>query len=102
MLSEKIRKRRLELGLSVSQVASMIGLTRQTVNSWENGNISSLKVDNLFNLCNALLITPNDLFEISNEKNGIETKIYNLVSKMSFDDKINVYEYITKTLKIGS
>ncbi len=102
MLNEKIRKRRLELGLSVSQVAERIGVSRQTVNSWENGNIESLKVNNLFSLCNALLITPNDLYEISSDKNGIETQIINLVSKMSFDDKISVYEYITKTLKIGS
>lgn len=37
MLSEKIRKRRKELGLTQEQVASSLGVSSPAVNKWERG-----------------------------------------------------------------
>lgn len=37
MLGDKIKKRRVELGISVSELAKNIGVSRKTVYSWENG-----------------------------------------------------------------
>ena len=102
MLNEKIRKRRIELGLTMPELAERAGITRQTLSKWEKGDTTTMRVDNFFNLCSALLLTPNDLYEIDSDRSGLETKIVNLVSSLSFDDKVSVYEYITKTLKNGS
>ena len=36
-VGQKLRERRLELGMKQDQVAEMLGVTRQTISNWENG-----------------------------------------------------------------
>lgn len=55
---DRIKKRRLELGLTLEEVGSMVGVTKSTVKKWENGDIKNIKRDNIEPLANALRVHP--------------------------------------------
>lgn len=38
MTAEELRDRRLRLGVTQQQLANALGVTRRTVNKWENGD----------------------------------------------------------------
>lgn len=57
-LGEKIKKRRIELGLSVDEVAEKIGKNRATVYRYENSDISDIPTGVLEALAKALSTTP--------------------------------------------
>ena len=57
---EKIRKRRIRLGLTQKQVADKIGVQYQTLQFWETGNRIP-KIDNLKKIADALEM---DLMEL--------------------------------------
>lgn len=58
-LSEKIRTRRHELGLTLRQIGEAVGVNQSTVKRWEDGDIRSLKLSALPALCRVLLADPN-------------------------------------------
>ena len=59
-IGERIRKRRKELGLSQDMLASRINATSLDVDAMEAGQYY-MSTNTLINLCNALVITPNEL-----------------------------------------
>lgn len=60
-LGEKIKARRLELGLSVDEVAERISKNRATVYRYENSDIGDIPAGVLETLAKALLTTPAQL-----------------------------------------
>ena len=42
-LSSVLKKRRKELGLTLAQIASMVGVAEATVQRWESGNIKNVR-----------------------------------------------------------
>ena len=70
MRNLKLKFRRIELGLSQSELAKMAGVTRQTIGLIESGEFNpSVKL--CIAICKALGVTLNDLFW---EENEDETK----------------------------
>ena len=57
-VNERIKNRRISLGLSVDQVAEKLGKNRATVYRYENEDISKLPADILEPLASVLLTTP--------------------------------------------
>lgn len=57
----RIRARRLELGMSLNRAAQEIGCTATTLKRWEEGDIKSLKTTRLDSIAAALKTTSNDL-----------------------------------------
>lgn len=55
---DKIKKRRLELGKTLDEVAQVIGVSKTTVQRWESGNIQNLRRDKIAKLALALNTTP--------------------------------------------
>lgn len=53
-----IKKRRLELGLTLEDVASQVGVGKSTVRKWETGDIKNMRRDNMASLARALNIDP--------------------------------------------
>ena len=71
-MSEKLVKRRKELGLTQRQVAETVGVTVQTVSNWETGiNLPKLTIPQVVKLCEVLNADIYELKEIfyENEKN---------------------------------
>lgn len=61
MIGSRIQTRRLELHLTMEDLASKIGVTVSTISRWESGKIGSMRVSRLGSLAKALQTTPNDL-----------------------------------------
>ena len=57
-IGNRIRDKRMELGLSVDDLAAMLGKNRATVYRYENGNIENLPIGVLEPLAHALQTTP--------------------------------------------
>lgn len=61
MLSERIKDLRKKRGLSLEQLAEMIGTSRQTVHRYETGAIANIPHEKIEALANALETTPSSL-----------------------------------------
>lgn len=57
-LPHNIKERRKELGLTLADVAKMVGVTEATVQRWESGNIKNLRQERIASLAIALDTTP--------------------------------------------
>lgn len=57
-LSAEIKKRRKELGLTLAELAKMVGVSEATVQRWESGNIKTLRYGRIEVLASALQTTP--------------------------------------------
>ncbi len=57
-MAQKIKALRLELGLTLEQVAQKVGVGKSTVRKWETGMIANMKRDKISALADALHTTP--------------------------------------------
>ena len=57
-MSIKIKRLRLERGMTLEQVAIIVGVGKSTVRKWETGMISNMKRDKIALLAKALGTTP--------------------------------------------
>lgn len=60
-IANKIKSRRLELGLTLEDVAQAVGVGRSTVRKWETGMIKNMGRDKIAALAKVLQISPVDL-----------------------------------------
>ena len=86
MIGDKIRQRRLELGLTQIQLSEKTDIKKNTISNYEN-NITSPSEENLIRLINALKCDANFLFE--DEMNIIKT------DRFSFNEKTLIKKYRT-------
>lgn len=63
MIGEKIKHRRLDLGLTLEQVGDSVGVGKSTVRRWENGMIKNIGLSNLKLLAKALGVSVEYLTE---------------------------------------
>ena len=89
MLSEKIKILRKSKGMSLEQLAELIGTTEQTIRKTEHGN-SNLQMSVLFPLIRALHIDPVEVFypETAQERSA-KKQLDMLIADFS-DDEINL------------
>jgi transcriptional regulator with XRE-family HTH domain len=66
-LKDRIKNRRLELGLTLLDVAKVANVSEATVSRWESGNIENMRLDKINMLAKALQITPSKLMEWGEE-----------------------------------
>ena len=57
-MAERIKKLRQEKGLTLEQVADVVGVGKSTVRKWETGMIANMKRDKIADLAKALGTTP--------------------------------------------
>lgn len=62
-VNEKIKQRRLELGLTLEQVGDKVGVGKSTVRKWEIGKIKNMGRDKVALLSIALKMSPMDLID---------------------------------------
>ena len=60
-LSSTLKRRRKELGLTLAQVADMMGVSEATVQRWESGNIKSVRYDKIDKLAQVLKVEPSEI-----------------------------------------
>jgi len=66
-LGDKIKKRRLELGLTLEDVGKIVGVAKSTVNKWESGDIENMRKDKIELLAKALRVHPLWIMEIEDK-----------------------------------
>ena len=57
-MAQRIMKLRKEKGLTLEQVAAVVGVGKSTVRKWENGIIANMRRDKIAGLAKALGTTP--------------------------------------------
>lgn len=62
-VNELIAKRRKELGLTLEEVATHVGVRKGTVKKWETGMIKNMGRDKMAKLAEILCISPTDLLD---------------------------------------
>ena len=65
----KLKERRLELGLTLDEVAKKVGVSKATVSRWETGEIENMRRDRIAALAKVLKVDPNFILEIDFDKN---------------------------------
>ncbi len=56
---ELIKERRLELGLTLKELANRVGVSEATISRWESGEIKNMRMSALAALSRELRMTPN-------------------------------------------
>ena len=77
-----IRMRRLKLGLSQTDLGNALGVTFQQIQKYENGT-NAVASTRISDLCRALEITPNDLFDVSSKMDGDVSKLSSRTMKIA-------------------
>lgn len=108
-LNEKIKKRRLELHLTLEQVAEAVGVAKSTVKKWESGQIQSMRQDKIVALAKVLRVSPQYLifddetedtrFEEQIAATEIETELVELSRKMTVAQKVELLNTAYSILK---
>ncbi len=66
-MSDKIRKRRKELNLTLEEIAEAVGVSASSIQRYENGIIKNMRRDKIKKLADVLKCTPAYLMGWSNE-----------------------------------
>lgn len=61
-VGQRVRSRRLEIGMSQERLAELLGVTFQQVQKYEKG-VNRIAVSRLFDIANALQMSPGKFFE---------------------------------------
>ena len=77
-----IRMRRLKLGLSQSDLGNALRVSFQQIQKYENGT-NSVSSTRISDLCRALEMTPNDLFDVSSKMDGDVSKLSSWTMKIA-------------------
>lgn len=73
--NEFIKNRRIELGLTLEEVATRVGVTKATVQRWESGLIANLRRDKIATLAKALDTSPAFILGFENASFGTNNGI---------------------------
>lgn len=57
-IKDLLKARRLEKGLTLDEVAHMVGVSAPTISRWESGDIANMRRDKIAKLAQALDVSP--------------------------------------------
>lgn len=101
---EKIRlllsERRKELGLTMKELSSLVGVSEATISRWESGDIANMRRDRIASLAKALKISPAVIMGWENSSSSSESDQVDslFIEKYSRD----VYDAAMKYSKLDS
>ena len=107
-LSETIKRRRSELGLTLKDVADRLGVTEATVQRYESGNIKPLRHGRISKLSEILEVTPAELLgyeqqqkekPATNEDDGLnfneqDRSVMERFKNLSYENKLKMMGYL--------
>ena len=100
-IGNRIKKRRIELGLTVDDLANRINKNRATIYRYEKGDIESLPTSILEPLAKALNTTPEYLIGWVEEPiTSKESKVINVLGRVAAGTPLNAIEEIIDTEEI--
>ncbi len=83
MLSERIKRERIELHMTQAELAALVGVGKSSVSQWESGHVQNISGHNLINLAIALGVSSEWLETGKGEKRNfiIDGEICNVIKK---------------------
>ena len=100
-----LKKRRLELGMTLKNVADIVGVTESTVRKWEVGIIANMKINKLEKLAKALQTTIPYILGLKDNENKKTNKIINKYIELenlakSEKEKEDILEEVLKNMEL--
>lgn len=92
---ERLKKRRLELNLTLEEVGNIVGVAKSTVRKWETGAIENMKSDKISLLAKALQVSPAFIMGLENTEPNIskEQQFINTISNyLNENSKVTLSE----------
>ncbi len=86
--NNKLKNRRLELGLTLEEVATIVGVAKSTVKKWETGFILNMKRDKIPLLAKALEVDTSFIIEGETLEDP-RVQVLKKREKMQYDDFMN-------------
>ena len=100
-IGNRIKSRRIELGLSVDDLAKRINKNRATIYRYEKGDIESLPTSILEPLAKALNTSPEYLIGwVKTPINNNGSKVINVLGRVSAGTPLDAIEYVIDTEEI--
>lgn len=98
-----VKSKRLELNLTMEELANKVGVSKATIQRWESGEIKNVRRDKILKLSNALSTTPAYLMGWSNDlvENVVEEDkdiVKHFLKYNSYHDDLNEEEVSMKSL----
>lgn len=104
-IGDRIRLRRNQLDKTLEEVGNIVGVTRATIQRYENGNIQNIPSDKIELLAKALKTTPAYLMgwedEETIEQNAQEQKIIESFNKLNTEGKEKAIAYTQDLVDSG-
>ena len=99
MIKNMLKTRRIELNLTMKQVAEAVGVSEGTVSRWESGEISNMKRSRIAALAKVLKIKPSDIIgvtsdvhETASEETIVKGRVLSEADKEFFEYYANMTE----------
>lgn len=91
-----LKDRRIELGLTLKEVADYVGVSEATVSRWESGNIANMKRSRVQALAEILKVSPLDIIGVDQEED--EDRVRAMLQEMKDNPQLGVLLSSTKDL----
>ncbi|MGM9643045.1 MAG: helix-turn-helix domain-containing protein [Eubacteriales bacterium] len=100
-MAQKIKNLRQQRGMTLEQVANIVGVGKSTVRKWETGMIANMKRDKIALLAQALGTTPAYLmgWQDEDEENPYELQLLTAFDKLGIDDQKLVAQAVDDSVK---
>ena len=108
VLQDRIKDKRLSLGLTLLEVADLLGVKEATMQRYESGEIKNIKHDTIVQLSNIFKCTPQYLMGWTNDdetldnQNKTHLEKYNMLNdlgKLKLDERLDELLELTKYKK---
>lgn len=95
-MAQKIKELRKERGLTLEQVATVVGVGKSTVRKWETGMIANMKRDKIAALAQVLGTTPAYLlgWQDDEDENPHELRLLSAFDKLDIDNQMIVSNWV--------
>ena len=89
-INERIKERRLELGLTLNDVAKALGVAESTVLRYESEEIKNMGIDKIENLARVLLCSLSYLMGWEEKKEQIDIEKLNKTNQAKMEEYYNL------------
>jgi repressor LexA len=97
-MARKIKELRQAKGLTLEQVATVVGVGKSTVRKWETGMIANMKRDKIASLSKALGVSPSYLLGYTDERTLQPTKqeneLINLILQLTDEETEELSKFV--------